>query len=207
ILEPLIDSAPEKLPTNHNNSLPVLLLVEDNPDIRAFVCDHLSGKFSILEAENGKEGLEIAIDQKPDVIISDIVMRVMDGYALCEHVKSNMETSRIPVILLTAKASHTSQKKGFETGADYFISKPFDVNEVELRVNTIVELQHGLNGNVLNKKTLNLKPKYIVSSNADDKFVKKVWAILEEDIVVPSNYVNDLDHRLGFSRIQLYRKL
>lgn len=207
IFEPLIDSAPEKLPANHNNSLPVLLLVEDNPDIRAFVCDHLSGKFSILEAENGKEGLEIAIDQKPDVIISDIVMPEMDGYALCEQVKSNMETSHIPVILLTAKASHTSQKKGFETGADYFISKPFDVKELELRLNNILKLRDGLKDQVLNNKTVNLNPKNMVISNADDKFVKKVVALIEENIADPSYNVNDLCLGLGLSRIQLYRKL
>src|SRR5690606_7835892 len=113
IFEPPVEKI-EKLPVKNDHALPILLLVEDNPDIRAFICEHLGNKFSIIEAEDGKKGLEIAIDQKPDVIISDIVMPEMDGYVLCEQVKNNVETSHIPVILLTAKASNSSQKKGFE---------------------------------------------------------------------------------------------
>lgn len=206
-LEPAIDETTERLPVRRNNNLPVLLLVEDNPDIRTFICEHLSNKFTILEAENGKIGLEIAIDQKPDVIISDIVMPEMDGYALCEHVKSNVDTSHIPVVLLTAKASHTSQRRGFETGADYFISKPFDINELELRLNNLLKLRNGLKDQVLNNKTINLNPKNILISNADDKFVKEVVALIEENIADPSYNVNDLCTGLGMSRIQLYRKL
>lgn len=206
-VDSIIEQTTEKEPEKRDNNLPVILLVEDNPDIRAFVCEHLSSKFSILEAVNGREGLAIAIDQKPDVIISDIVMPEMDGYALCQQVKNHVDTNHIPVVLLTAKASHSSQKKGFETGADYFISKPFDINELELRLNNILKLRNGLKDQVLNNKTINLNPRNIAISNADDKFVKKVVSLIEENIADPSYNVNDLCTGLGMSRIQLYRKL
>src|SRR5699024_4310085 len=148
---------------------------------------------------DGKKGLEIAIDQKPDVIISDIVMPEMDGYVLCEQVKNNVETSHIPVILLTAKASNSSQKKGFETGADYFISKPFDIKELELRLNNILKLRDVVKDQVLNNKTINLNPKNIPISNADDRFVRDVVSLIEDNIADPTYNVNDLCSGLGMS--------
>lgn len=190
-----------------DHHLPVILIVEDNTDIRSFIFEHLKDKFSILEATNGKMGYEIAIDQKPDVIISDIVMPEMDGYMLCQYLKNNPETCHIPVILLTAKASNNSQKKGFELGADYFVAKPFDIKQLTLRLNNILKSREIFKDQVLNNKTLNLSPQNLSIPNADDTFIKNIIVLIEENIADPTYNVNDLCKELGLSRIQLYRKL
>lgn len=187
--------------------LPMILVVEDNIDIRSFIYEHLRDKFSILEACNGQKGYEIAIDQKPDIIISDILMPEMDGYELCNRLKNNVETRHIPVILLTAKASNNSQRKGFELGADYFIAKPFDINQLELRLNNILKSRNDFKDQVLNNKTLHLSPQNIAVPNADDSFIKNVVSLIEDNIADPTYSVNVLCEEIGLSRIQLYRKL
>ncbi len=109
----------------------VVLIVEDNPDVRLYIRDQLIGNYVVMEAGNGKQGLEMAIETTPDLVISDIMMPEMDGREFCRLVKSNEKTSHIPVILLTAKADQSDKLEGLSLGADDYLIKPFDTRELQ----------------------------------------------------------------------------
>ena len=116
----------------------VILIAEDHHDLRNFIRSHLDAGYQILEAENGRIGWEIAEEKIPDLIISDIMMPEMNGYELCSAIKTNEKTSHIPVILLTAKAARDEKMEGLETGADDYLIKPFDPEELKLRVRNLL---------------------------------------------------------------------
>ena len=122
-----------------SESLPVLLIVEDNTDMRNYIRKTLKEYYTIEEAVNGKEGVAKAKDIVPDLIISDIMMPEMDGYQLCELIKTDEVTSHIPVILLTAKADQQSRLRGLEQRADDYLLKPFDADELKLIVRNHIE--------------------------------------------------------------------
>lgn len=120
---------------------PVVLVVEDNDDIREYIATSFSSNYRILTATNGKEGLEQAQKYIPDIIISDIMMPEMDGIELCKLVKEDIRTSHIPVILLTAKDSIQDKEKGYESGADSYLTKPFSAKLLNSRVHNLLESQ------------------------------------------------------------------
>lgn len=189
------------------SKLPIILLVEDNPEIRTYIKQTLESEYSIIEAENGKIGHELALERIPDLIISDIMMPEMDGYELCQAVKKDLKTSHIPVILLTAKASNDSAIVGFETGADYFITKPFNPRLLSLRIRNVLNIRDQIRDNLLNRQTLNIEPKNVKIASRDEEFISKAVAIVEQNMSNSEFYVDDLGRELGLSRMQLYRKL
>ena len=116
-----------------------MLLVEDNADLRTYVREELSDEFQITVAANGKSGLELARREIPDLVLSDVMMPVMDGLELCRELKEGDLTNHVPVILLTAKAEPDSRKEGLQTGADDYVAKPFDVEELRIRIRNLIE--------------------------------------------------------------------
>ncbi|WP_109833344.1 two-component regulator propeller domain-containing protein [Reichenbachiella versicolor] len=189
------------------SSLPQVLIVEDNLDIRSYMKNILHSEYRILESENGKEGVQIALDQVPDVVISDVMMPVMDGLELCRVIKNDIKTSHIPVILLTAKASNDSAINGFEIGADYYITKPFDPKLLKLRVRNVLKARDNVRDKLLNKTTLNIEPKNIKIASKEEEFLAKAVEAIENNMSNSDFYVDDLGRELGMSRMQLYRKL
>lgn len=123
------------------NASSLLLIVEDNIELADFIRQTLQEKYKILTAANGVEGLHTALKELPDIIISDVMMPEMDGFELCKRVKKNEKTSHIPFILLTAKVSHDSVMEGLESRADDYISKPFHIDELQLRIYNILDHQ------------------------------------------------------------------
>ncbi|NIJ55493.1 hybrid sensor histidine kinase/response regulator transcription factor [Dyadobacter arcticus] len=185
---------------------PLLLIVEDNPDMVDFIRISLNEKYRFVIAGDGEEGLRKASEFLPDVIISDIMMPVMDGLTFCKSIKSNPKTSQLSVILLTAR-SLTSQKiEGIRVGADAYITKPFDI-----------ELLYAQIGNLLHRKkelTTYFRHELIVTpapedgkENMDDKFVKKVMSVIEAHISDPDFTVEILGSEIGMSSAHLSRKL
>lgn len=160
-----------------NAHQPVLLIVEDNADMRHYIRKTLSDHYQILEAENGKSGVKLAVENIPDLIISDVMMPEMDGYKLCSIVKSGELTSHIPVILLTAKADRESKISGLETGSDDYLFKPFDAEELRLIVRNIIEERRKWRERF--SREIILEPRQIAITSLDDKFISKVLSIIE----------------------------
>lgn len=164
---------------------PMILVVEDNDDIREYIASSFSSNYRIITAINGKEGLEQALNQIPDIIISDIMMPEMDGIELCKLVKEDIRTSHIPVILLTAKDSIQDKEEGYESGADSYLTKPFSAKLLNSRVHNLLESRKKLALIVANR-TKELKPEQqeetIKLNKLDEEFLTKFTTIVEENI-------------------------
>lgn len=187
--------------------LPLVLVAEDNDDMRMFISEYLVTNYKIIEAKNGKEALEAARENIPDVIISDIIMPEMSGYELCEKIKSEEQTSHIPIILLTAKASGESTEKGLELGADYYVTKPFNPKLLELRIKNILKTREQIRHQLLTVQEQSIEPKDLKIASKDQEFLKKAIKCVEENLSNSDFGVDDLYRELGLSRTQLYRKL
>ena len=195
----------KSLSEEHETGKLKILIVEDNRDIRDFISKSLEQEFQIFEADNGAEGYETAISSAPDLIISDILMPVMDGHEFCKKIKTDLRTSHIPVILLTAYNTIENNIKGFETGADDYISKPFNSRLLNARIRNLVENRKKLQE--IFSKEIFINPKRITLNTLDEKFIEKAISIVEENITDPEFSVVSLGRELGMSRTNLFRKM
>jgi signal transduction histidine kinase/DNA-binding response OmpR family regulator/ligand-binding sensor domain-containing protein len=191
--------------TAESTEVPILLIAEDNADMRQYICKIFSDQYQIHEATNGKEGLQKANDSIPDLIISDVMMPEMDGYKFCESIKTNEQTSHIPVILLTAKADRDSRIAGLETGADDYLAKPFDAEELKVIVRKRIEERRKIRERF--SKEITLEPKQIAITSFDEKFLKKVMAVIEDHMSDESFSIDDLSREAGYSNMHFYRKI
>jgi DNA-binding response OmpR family regulator len=186
------------------SGLPLLLIVDDNKDFCDFIADLFKGDYRIVTAKNGKEGCRVVLEQIPDIILCDVMMPEMDGYEFCRTVKSDMRTSHIPVILLTAKSSEESKYLGIEAGADDYISKPFNIDILKLKITKIIEKQKILQNNF--RKKIDISPSEIEMMSLDEKFVQKAVSLVEKNIGNPEFRVEDLCKEMGMSRVHFYKK-
>jgi len=184
---------------------PHILVVEDNTDLRHFIIDSLGDEFSYLEAEDGKQGLEIASREIPDLIISDVMMPEMDGITMTGKIKKDLRTSHIPVILLTAKSSEDSMLSGLSSGADDYLTKPFNKNELLLKIRNGVTHQVKLRVK-LRAELMSTAPRVHVLSE-DEKFLNSVKEKILERLSDEQLSVESLAEDIGMSRVQLYRKV
>ena len=187
------------------NEQPVLLIVEDNEDLKILIKQIFDKSYNVITASNGKLGVEKAFEQIPDLIISDIMMPIKDGITLTNELKNDERTSHIPIILLTAKAGDESKFKGIETGADDYITKPFDKKLLNLKVKKLIESRRKLQTRY--SQELILTPKDIAVTNIDEKFLEKVQAVLEGKLIESSFSIEDFSKAVGMSRMQLHRKI
>lgn len=188
-----------------NENLPLVLIVEDHPEIRTFVKQALCRQYRILEADNGISGLETALSNVPDIILSDIQMPHCSGIELCNALKADEKTSHIPIILLTGSGGEESEIKGLNSGADDFVTKPFKIRVLEKRIANLIYQRKKLRDRY--SKELILKPKDIVVSSADEIFLNKVQEILDEYLCDPSFNTEVFSKKALMSRMQLHRKL
>ena len=190
----------ERDPSSH----PIVLLVEDNVDLRHYIREHLVHHFKVIMAEDGREGLEKAAEHMPDLIVSDVMMPEMDGFQLCHHLKTDEKTSHIPVILLTALADQENKIEGLQVRADDYIIKPFDVRELMTRTNNLIELRKQLRARF---SKVYLDPKDIAITRYDEQFLQKLAAITEEHLSEEGLSINTLAQKLGWSQRQVFRKI
>jgi signal transduction histidine kinase/DNA-binding response OmpR family regulator len=188
-----------------NGSRPLVLIVEDNNDLRQFIYETIEKNFQVIEATNGREGYEKAVAEIPDLVISDVMMPVMDGFKMTEKLKKNEHTSHIPVILLTAKTGQQHKVEGLETGADDYLTKPFDAKELLVRMQNLIQQRK-----LLRKKfagQVMLKPSEIAVNSADEKFLTHVVEAIEKNMGEDDFGVEELAREVAMSRSQLHRKL
>lgn len=198
-------SEQKQILTNNKNKLSKILLVEDNPDIRFYLKDNLKTEYRIYEAQNGEKAWELIPDLLPDLIVSDIMMPQMDGIELCKLIKSDKRTSHIPVILLTARTSDQHKYEGLETGADDYITKPFNFEILKLRIAKLIEQR--INARKQFQKNFELVPSEIQITSLDEKFLGKVKELTEQNMHEPDFSVEKLSREIGISRAHLYNKL
>lgn len=190
--------------TNLNENASTLLIVEDNKEVRDFIVNIFHTKYNVLDASNGEEGVLIAKKNPVDLIVSDVMMPVMDGFQLCKTIKTDILTSHIPIILLTAKTSPIHRKEGYKYGADAYITKPFDATILEVRVDNLLNSRKSLISKF--KKDIILKPKELTITSADELFLKKAIEIVESNISDVDFNVNVFTEQMNMSRSVLYRK-
>ncbi len=189
-----------------------LLIIEDNPDVVVYLKSCLENQYQIEVAPNGQIGIDKAIENIPDIIISDVMMPEKDGFQVCDTLKNDERTSHIPIILLTAKADAESKIAGLRRGADAYLSKPFDKEELMVRLEKLAELRQRLQAkyagvsfdktpeNVSSKSTNKL-------SDLEDAFIQKVLGIIEENYSDENFALPQLCQEVGMSRSQLFRKM
>ena len=182
-----------------------ILIVDDSEDVRKYLSNLLDIDYSIFEAENGIDGIELAKEILPDLIISDVMMPSMDGFEFCRIIKSEWQTCDIPVILLTAKALFEDKIEGLEIGADDYLTKPFESIELFTRIKNLLEQKK----RILNKyaKGLNISIKKNKISTADDDFIKKTIELVEKNLDNANFGTEQLAKELFVSRTQLHRKM
>lgn len=189
----------------HNESKPLLLIIEDNAEVRNYVKAVLSEDYNIAEAWNGEKGIREAFDSIPDLIISDVMMPGIDGFQLCDRLKSDQRTSHVPVILLTARATMQDKVEGLETGADDYIMKPFEVSELKARIKNLLEQRKRVHEHFRKYGFLKKDEKSITAM--DQRFLQKISEIITEHIPDTSFSVEELAENMAVSRSLLHKKL
>ena len=182
---------------------PVVLVVDDSGDFLAFMSDSLSLYFTVRVATNGEEALKMIPEVKPDLIVSDLMMPVMDGNELCRRVKADKKTADIPFVLLTAKQSVENKVEGLTIGADDYVTKPFNMEVLVLRMRKLIDLssRHRSHGYI------DPEPSEIVITSLDEKLIGDAIKYVEKNIARSDLSVEELSHELGMSRAHLYKKL
>jgi signal transduction histidine kinase/ligand-binding sensor domain-containing protein/AraC-like DNA-binding protein len=187
--------------------LPNVLIVEDNHEVRDYIQSIFKNDYNIWQASNGQDGMELALDKMPDLIISDVMMSIMDGIKLCSLLKSNVKTSHIPIILLTARTSLEFKLEGLQTGADDYITKPFNPNILKVKVRNIIHMREVMKKMFQDSKVLNIEPGKVTLTSIDEMLIKRALDGVEQNMSNPNYNVDDLGKDVGISRTQLYIKI
>lgn len=200
-----------------NGGKPILLIVEDNEEIQKYIAESFSDSFEVITACNGTEGQQQALNSIPDIVVSDIMMPVMDGITLCRHLKEDVRTSHIPVILLTAKDSLQDKEEGYEVGADSYLTKPFSASLLRSRINNLLDSRKKLAaqfqpgaapaqeaGAHLDKKRTAINE---ALSRLDNEFIEKITQLIEENLTQEKIDITYLSNKMCMSGSTLYRKM
>ena len=188
-----------------DESKPLILVVDDNVDLCAYLRLILSEKYNVSLAYNGEEGMEQALELIPDLIVSDVMMPKLDGVSFCNQAKTNLLLSHVPVLLLTAKSGKESTLEGFESGADDYVIKPFDTDVLLARIAALLENRNRIKQQLQKNSVSQLKQSRI--AQLDRTFLEKVEQIVVENMSSPTFSVEELGRNIGMSRTTLYRKV
>jgi signal transduction histidine kinase/DNA-binding response OmpR family regulator/ligand-binding sensor domain-containing protein len=189
-----------------NENKNIILIVEDNYDMRQYIRESLLENFSLEEAINGEQGIRIAEKVIPDLIITDLMMPKIDGNELTKRLKNNEKTSHIPIIILTAKSGQENLIEGLETGADEYLTKPFDIKELKLRIANLLKLRKSIQKKILNGEIKHLATDKKLSLY-DQNFLDKVHNVVEQHLSEEEFSIEEFSFEIGLSRTHLHRKL
>jgi len=182
----------------------VILIIEDNDEVREFTRLCLQENYKILEAANGNEGWNVAVTELPDLIITDVIMPEMDGNEFCRNLKQDERTSHIPVIMLTAKISVEQQLEGLESGADVYLTKPFSIQILQSYIANLLRSKEVLRQHYSQK--VFLQPAGVEIGTVDKKFMERFMSIIEANLSDPNFSVPAIAKEIGMSKAVLYKK-
>jgi len=201
-----VDDTPiEETTASTKKAAPHILIIEDNPDVRSYIRGYLDEDYRCIEAVNGEDGLKQARNIIPDLIISDIMMPKMDGVEFCKRIKTDVRTSHIPVILLTAKAGIENKLEGLETGADDYLTKPFEARELLIRIRNLIIQRRKLQERF--RKEFSIIPADMPLTSMDEQFMERVLKLIKNNLDNPDFNVDEFSHQIFMSRQHLNRKL
>ncbi len=198
---------------NGDDQRPLILLVEDNNDLAAYITESLTPTYRVERTDNGSAGLRSALDGIPDLIISDVLMPVMDGFELCQRLKGDIRTSHIPVILLTAKSTQENRIEGLSLGANDYLTKPFHPTELGLRIRNLLDQQERIRRRFQSQLAQPGQP--IAAANqptpenqpVEDPFLTRIHQVIDEHLDDSLFGVEELVRLLDMSRTSLHRKI
>ncbi|MDH6304672.1 signal transduction histidine kinase/ligand-binding sensor domain-containing protein/DNA-binding response OmpR family regulator [Parabacteroides sp. PF5-5] len=184
-----------------------IMIVEDDEEIRKYICEELAGEYHTVEYANGKEALSAILKKAPDLVISDVMMPEMDGITLCRKIKQNININHIPVVLVTAKSREEDNLEGLSIGADAYIVKPFNIDLLKKTIENIIRnrelLRNTYEGNQLQED----KVKKIQIKSADEKLMERIMKVINNNLSNPELSVESIADQVGISRVHLHRKL
>lgn len=195
------------LPSDVDDDRTTLLLVDDHADIRAYIREHLAATYRIVEAANGKDALQRARDLTPDLILSDVSMPEMDGFTLVKHLRTDPALDFIPIILLTARAETEDKLVGLEYGADDYLTKPFNTDELKARIHNLLERQQRLRERFHQEAPPPPQPASVDVTSSDDLFLEQLRTTVEAHMADEQFKVENLAEALGVERSYLYRRM
>lgn len=208
-LDPIEEDKPRESPPQSSKAKaanqPLVLVVEDNADFRHVLARELEGKYRVIEADNGVSGFKRAHAENPDLIVSDVMMPEMGGFQFCEKIKTDPETSHIPIILLTAKSADEHRIKGLKIGADAYISKPLNIEYLIVRIENLLKTRHDLRVRFLQKSMV--QPSDVTVTPVDELILQKAIRIVDENMTEEDFDINQFSRLMGMSNSSLLRKL
>jgi len=210
----LADEERDEMAEEAQDVAPTLLIIEDNTDIRQYIADSFADDYRILQAENGEQGLQVALENIPDIIVSDIMMPRLNGIQLTRQLKNDIRTSHIPIILLTAKTTDEDKEEGYDSGADSYLTKPFTAKLLAKRIQNLLTARRRL-AELINSrmKTKDGEPVKKVTlpvtqlSSLDNEFLNKVDAVINEHIMVKDIDIAFITDQMAMSHSTFYRKI
>ncbi len=199
----IAEKKPEAAREESENDL--ILIIEDNAELRSYLRQSLMERYRIIEASGGDEGIRLAMETIPDLILCDVMMPETDGYAVTQRLKDEVNTSHIPIVILSAKASGENVVRGLEMGADDYITKPFNLQIVKARIANLIGLRRQLQEKI--QKQLILQPSELSFTSTDDNFIRNLHEKIEKNISDPDFSIETLAHDLFMSKATLNRKI
>jgi DNA-binding response OmpR family regulator len=181
-----------------------LLIIEDNPEIYHYLTSELSAYYSTLSSIDGSQGIEMAFETLPDIIISDIMMPKTDGIEVCRKLKNDIRTSHIPIILLSARVNDESKIEGLKSGADVYLTKPFSLEVLKTQITSLLENRKKVHSEF---RKPNFEPSKIDISTIDELFIEKIIKIIKDNIDNPIFTVQEFSNLSGMSRTSFFNKI
>ncbi len=206
--EAIVEPVSEEILEQHLSTpedAPILLVADDNAEIRNYVSSIFESTYQIKTASNGKEGLDLALEEIPDIIISDVMMPGLDGFEFTKKLKENEITSHIPIVLLTARSGDKDKLEGVHSGADSYVIKPFNAQLLKATVANLIENRRKLQSRFAQEVLLH--PKDIAISSADELFLERLQKVMDQYLTNPDFSAEQFSKEMGVSRMQLHRKL
>jgi DNA-binding response OmpR family regulator len=193
--------------TRRTQTLPLILVAEDDEEIAHYLREELQADYRVTTCRNGKEALESALRNRPDLVISDVMMPEMDGFTLCRKLKQNTEVNHVPVVLLTAKTREEDTREGMDLGADAYMTKPFSIGLLRATISNLLNNRHLLRTKFSGAQQQQDKVERLEMKSADEELMERIMKVINRHMDDPDLSVEMLSQEVGISRVHIHRKM